>query len=85
MKSLFVFMLLFIEWLDLLSLRVSLLLMLFLLSLVLLKSSGVPRPSVFIVSTLLAREKSIPLLREWEDRFEGARPKSWRRRRRWWG
>lgn len=42
-------------------------------------SSGVPRPSVFIVSTLLAREKLMPLL--CEERLEGARPRSWRRRR----
>lgn len=42
-------------------------------------SSGVPRPSVFIVSTLLARER----LMLWEERLEGARPKSWRRRRRY--
>lgn len=37
-------------------------------------SSGVPRPSVFIVSTLLAREKLMPLL--CEERLEGARPRS---------
>ena len=43
-------------------------------------SRGVPRPSVFKVSTLLAREKSKALW-EWEERFEGARPRSWRRRR----
>ena len=41
-------------------------------------SSGVPRPSVFIVSTLLAREG----LMLWdEERLDGARPRSWRRRR----
>jgi hypothetical protein len=44
-------------------------------------SSGVPKPSVFMVSTLLARERLMPLLKECEERFEGARPKSWRRRR----
>lgn len=46
-------------------------------------SRGVPRPSVFMVSTLLARERSmgLPLPVLWEERFEGARPKSWRRRR----
>jgi hypothetical protein len=35
-------------------------------------SSGVPRPSVFIVSTLLARER----LMLWDERLEGARPRS---------
>ncbi len=44
-------------------------------------SSGVPKPSVFIVSTLLARERLIVLC---EERFEGARPRSWRCRRRGW-
>ena len=46
--------------------------------LVVVGSRGVPRPSVFIVSTLLARV----MLRLWEERFEGARPRRGRRRRR---
>ncbi len=41
-------------------------------------SRGVPKPSVFMVSTLLARV----MLWLWEERFEGARPKRGRRRRR---
>lgn len=41
-------------------------------------SRGVPKPSVFIVSTLLARV----MLWLWEERFEGARPRRGRRRRR---
>ena len=40
-------------------------------------SSGVPRPSVFIVSTLLARER----LMLWDEILDGARPRSCRRRR----
>ena len=53
---------------------------LFLLVLVLMMagSRGVPKPSVFIVSTLLARV----MLWLWEERFEGARPRRGRRRRR---
>ena len=43
-------------------------------------SSGVPRPSVFIVSTLLARER---LMLCDDERLDGARPRSWRRRRRY--
>jgi hypothetical protein len=45
-------------------------------------SSGVPRPSVLTVSTLLARESAaaaLPVL--WLERLEVARPRSWRRRR----
>ena len=37
-------------------------------------SSGVPKPSVFKVSMLLARLRGML----WLERFEGARPKSWR-------
>ena len=43
-------------------------------------SSGVPRPSVFIVSTLLARER---LMLCDDERLDGARPRSCRRRRRY--
>ena len=55
---------------------ISELLLLFLLVLsgfvMLYVSSGVPRPSVFIVSTLLARER----LMLWDERLDGARPRS---------
>lgn len=44
-------------------------------------SRGVPRPSVLTVSTLLARERLMLL----EERLEGARPRSSRRRRYGWG
>ena len=44
---------------------------------ILFGSSGVPRPSVFIVSTLLARER----LMLCDERLDGARPRSCRRRR----
>ena len=50
----------------------------FLVLVMMLGSRGVPKPSVFMVSTLLARVR----LWLWEERFEGARPRRGRRRRR---